>query len=111
MSNLPSSGEYQFTKACAKCPALERLVMCMNPSLNEVNLLAILKACKELKLVNINLCSGIDQKTLDEIQTNNPGVKILRFNRVPTNPRDDGLRVWLPHKDATAPGDKKKKKK
>ena len=111
ISNMSTSGEYQFTKACSKCPALQQLVMSMNPGINEVNLQAILKACKDITLININMCNGIDNKTLDEIRSVNPSVNIIRYDRVACDMRDDGLRVWLPHKDAKAPGDKKKKKK
>ena len=46
-----------------------------------------------------------------EVAKEAPSVKILRYNRYAADRKDDGLRVWLPHKDAKPPGDKKKKKK
>lgn len=110
MSKLPATGDYQFPKVCSRCPVLERLVVCSNPSLTDVSLTQILRACKDLVQVNINMCNGIDQKALEEIQAANPSVQILRPNRVGSDQRDDGLRVWLPHKDAKRPDDRKKKK-
>lgn len=85
-------------------------MICCNPTLSDISLTQILKSCKDLIQVNINMCNGIDQKALDEIRAAYPQVQILRPARVGTDPRDDGLRVWLPHKDAKRPDDRKKKK-
>ena len=111
MSNLPTVGEYMFGKFSGKCPDLQTFILSGNNSLAEGTLQNILRGCKELRLVNINFCSGIDPKVLIDIQQSFPDVKIMRLGRKFNDPKDDGLRVWLPLKDAKRPDDKKKKKK
>lgn len=111
MSNLPNIGEYMFAKFAAKCLDLETFILCNNSSLAEATLQNILRSCKELKVVNMNFCSGLDPKVLAEVQLAFPDVKISRLGRKFADPKDDGLRVWLPLKDAKRPDDKKKKKK
>jgi len=90
---------------------LEKLHLCSSPNLTDTTVNTILKSCKELMHLNLNMCGQLDPRTLREYQANFPQVKILQNSRLPSDPRDDGLRVWLPVVGAKKPDDKKKKKK
>lgn len=111
LSNLPTTGDYQFAKVSNRCIGVKTLVLCNNPTITEPTMHAILKGGPDLEMVNVNMCGQWDTKAHAAMVADYPQIRIIRHSMRGANPRDDGLRVWLPRKDAKRPGDKKKKKK
>ena len=111
LSNMPATGDFQYSKFIQKCNFVERLNLCNSPSISDSTIFTIFKNLEELKMLNLNMCSQFDQKYIDEIRNSFPHVNILRNSRNQSDARDDGLRVWLPKRGAKKPDDKKKKKK